>query len=252
MFSETAEYYDLLYSTVKDYAREVPAIVATLRRLSPQARTVLDVGCGSGEHARRLAAEGFVVDGIDLDPVFIRIARDKHPTGEFVVADMSDFHLGRTYDAVLCLFSSIGYVRTLDRLEATLRCFREHLAGDGAILVEPWFPPGFMTDGMVARNEAASAEVRITRLARTEIVGRLSRLHFDYEVHDARGVRRLREVHELGLFTVDEQLAAFTRAGLDARFEPTGFGDRGLFVARPDVGRAWSGPPGKTDTPDTA
>lgn len=234
MFSETAEYYDLLYATFKDYGREVPGIVATLRRLNPHVRTVLDVGCGTGEHARRLATDGFVIDGIDLDPVFIRIARDKHPTGEFVVADMSDFHLGRTYDAVLCLFSSIGYLRTLARVEAALRCFTEHLVPNGVALVEPWFPPGFLTDGMVARHEAASDDVRITRIARTEIDGRLSRLHFDYEISDASGIRQLREVHELGLFTVEEQLDAFTRAGLEARFEPTGFCDRGLFVAHPD------------------
>jgi SAM-dependent methyltransferase len=231
MFTATAEYYDLLYATIKDYAREVPAIAAMLRRLNPGARTVLDVGCGTGEHARRLAAEGFGVDGIDLDPVFIRIAADKHPAGTFTVADMSDFHLGRTYDAVLCLFSSIGYVRTLERLEATLRCFHEHLGAGGVILLEPWFPPGFMTDGFTARNEAQGDGVRITRSARTEIGGRISRLHFDYEISDARGVRHASEVHELGLFTVAEQLAAFERAGLQARFEPAGFGDRGLFVA---------------------
>ena len=231
MFSETAEYYDLLYSTIKDYAREVPEIAAMLRRLNPQARTVLDVGCGSGEHARRLGAAGFVVDGIDLDPVFIQIARGKHLAGTFVVADMANFHLGRAYDAVICLFSSIGYVRTLARVESALRCFREHLADGGVVLVEPWFPPGFLTDGFVMRNEGADDGVRIVRNSRTEIDGRISRLHFDYEITDARGTRRTQEIHELGLFTVDEQLAAFTRAGLDARFEPVGFCDRGLFIA---------------------
>ncbi len=235
MFTETAEYYDLLYSTIKDYAREVPEIAAMLRRLNPRGRTVLDVGCGSGEHARRLAAEGFAVDGIDLDPVFIRIARDKHPAGTFVVADMAEFHLGRTYDVVLCLFSSIGYVRTLERVESTLRCFREHLADGGVVLVEPWFPPGFMTDGFVMRNEGADDALRIVRNARTEIDGRISRLHFEYEITNAQGTRHTREVHELGLFTVEEQLAAFEAAGLQARFDPAGFCDRGLFVARPAI-----------------
>jgi len=51
---------------------------------------------------------------------------------------MSDFHLPRRYDAVLCLFSSIGYLRTLDRVEAALACFQEHLAPGGVLIVEPW------------------------------------------------------------------------------------------------------------------
>jgi Methyltransferase domain len=58
-----------------------------------RSQTVLDVACGTGEHARLLAAQGFVVDGLDLDPAFVRIAEQKHPAGQFFAADMRDFHL---------------------------------------------------------------------------------------------------------------------------------------------------------------
>src|SRR5215467_280058 len=105
MFDSSAEYYDLLYSTLKDYAAETAAIAALLRRLNPDCRTVLDVACGTGEHAHRLAALGFEVDGLDLNPGFVAIARTKHPVGRFVVGDMTDFHAKARYDAVLCLFS---------------------------------------------------------------------------------------------------------------------------------------------------
>src|SRR5215471_16221397 len=106
MFDASAEYYDLLYSTFKDYAAETAVIAALLRRLNPNCRTVLDVACGTGEHANRLAALGFDVDGFDLNPAFVTIARAKHPAGRFFVADMTDFHAARRYDAVICLFSS--------------------------------------------------------------------------------------------------------------------------------------------------
>jgi hypothetical protein len=56
----------------------------------------------------------------------VRIAQAKHRVGEFHEANMVDFHLGRRYDVVLCLFSSIGYVRTLPDLGRALTCFREH------------------------------------------------------------------------------------------------------------------------------
>src|SRR5947207_13954595 len=120
MFTASAEFYDLIYSTFKDYSAEVAQIASMLRRVNPRCQTVLDVACGTGEHARRLAADGFVVDGLDLDPAFVRIAREKNPAGRFVEADMSDFHLAQRYDAVLCLFSSIGYLRTLDRVACAL------------------------------------------------------------------------------------------------------------------------------------
>lgn len=233
MFDASAAHYDLLYSTFKDYAAETAAIAQLLRRLNPACRTVLDVACGTGEHAKRLAADGFDVDGLDLSPAFVAIARAKHPAGRFFVADMTDFRVAPRYDAVMCLFSSIGYVRTLDRVEVALRSFRDHLAPGGVILVEPWFPPDVLDTTGVFRNSAEADGVRIDRAAHNEIDGRISRLHFDYEVTDAAGTRHVSEVHELGLFTTDEMLDAFHRAGLDVDHDPKGLTGRGLFVGRP-------------------
>jgi ubiquinone/menaquinone biosynthesis C-methylase UbiE len=69
MFSASAELYDLVYSGFKDYAAETAQLVALIRQAHPQARTVLDVACGTGEHARLLVEQhGFEVDGLDLDP----------------------------------------------------------------------------------------------------------------------------------------------------------------------------------------
>lgn len=232
MFSVSAEFYDLIYSTFKDYTGEATQLADLLRRLNPQCQTVLDVACGTGEHARLLAARGFVVDGLDLDPAFVRIAKQKHPAGRFFEADMSDFQLSHRYDAVLCLFSSIGYLRTLDRVVGALTCFREHLAPNGVIVVEPWFAPGVLEHGRVARNTGEANGLRVTRVARVEVEGRLSRLHFDYEIADGTGTRRASEIHELGLFTTAELMEAFRNAGLDADHDPKGLTDRGLFVAR--------------------
>src|SRR6266581_5915433 len=142
MFTASAEFYDLIYSTFKDYPGEAAQIASLLRRHNPRCQTVLDAACGTGEHVRLLAAEGFAVDGLDLDPAFVRISQQKHRTGRFFEADMSDFHLLHRYDAVLCLFSSIGYLKTLDRVGQALIRFREHLAPGGVIVIEPWFPPG--------------------------------------------------------------------------------------------------------------
>jgi len=238
MFSASAEFYDLIYSTFKDYTREAAHIASLLRRFNPRCRTVLDVACGTGEHARLLAARGFVVDGVDLDPAFVRIAAQKHPAGRFFEADMSDFHLSDRYDAVLCLFSSIGYLKTLDRVARALACFREHLAPGGAIVIEPWFAPGGLDPTRVSRQTGEANGVRVSRVSRVEIEGSLSRLLFDYEITDGMGTRRTSEVHELGLFTTAELMRTFREAGLDADHDPQGLTDRGLFVAKVGAGRA--------------
>lgn len=233
MFSASAEFYDLIYSTFKDYATEVAQLTSLLRRLNPACTTLLDVACGTGEHARLLSAQGFRVDGLDLDPAFLAIARRKNPDGRFFEADMSDFHLPHRYDAVLCLFSSIGYMKTLDRVTGALRCFREHLVPGGVVVVEPWFPPGGLDPARVATNVGEANGIRVSRTSRVVIDGRVSRLLFDYEITDAAGIRHASEVHELGQFTTEEQLQAFHQAGFDVEHDPKGLMDRGLFVAKP-------------------
>jgi SAM-dependent methyltransferase len=235
VFDASAKYYDLIYSALRDYDRETAGLAAWLRRGNPACRTVLDAACGTGEHARRLAAAGFDVDGFDLNATFVAIAQAKHPDGRFFVADMQDFHVGRRYDAVVCLFSSIGYLLTLDRVQSALRCFREHLAPGGAVVVEPWFPPGALSTTRMFNVTGEANGVRVDRRAWNEVDGRVSRLHFDYDITDRTGTRHAAEVHELGLFTTGEMLDAFRRAGLEAVHDPVGLTDRGLFVGRAAV-----------------
>lgn len=238
MFTGSAEAYDAIYLSVKDYPAEAGQIAALARATSPGCRSILDVACGTGEHARLLATEhGFVVDGIDVNVEFLRLARLKHPAGRFVRADMADFHLDRRYDVVLCLFSSIGYARTLERVEAALRCFADHLAPGGVVIVEPWFEPGTMQAGYRTRHTGAGPGFTVERLGVTELDGRLSRIRFEYTIEGPEGPRRATEVHELGLFTPAEMMAACTAAGLDAHHDPDGLTGRGLYVARRAAGR---------------
>ncbi len=232
MFDTSAEFYDLIYSTFKNYKNETRQIANLLHRFNPRCQTVLDVACGTGEHARLLAAEGFTVDGLDLNPAFVRSAKQKHPDGRFFKADMSEFRVPYRYDAVLCLFSSIGYLQTLDRIARALNRFREHLLPAGVILVEPWFEPGALDPKRVSRIQAQGDGICVTRVSGVEIEDRISRLHFDYEIVDAAGCRRTSEIHELGLFSSAELLDAFRKAGLAADYDPKGLTDRGLYVAR--------------------
>ena len=233
MFTESAELYDLVYGSFKNYEVESDKIAALLKRARPGLRTVLDVACGTGEHARQLRLRhGLHVDGIDLDPKFVEIARRKNPESTFTLANMSDFHVAERYDAVVCLFSSIGYVRTLDNVRDALECFRRHTDPLGIVVVEPWLPPGVIDPSRRSTDVGEAEGIRVVRHARVDAEDRMSWIHFDYEITDANGTRKTSEVHELGLFTPDEMLEAFKSVGLTATFDPQGLIGRGLYVAR--------------------
>jgi hypothetical protein len=100
------------------------------------------------------------------------------------------------------------------------------------VLVEPWFAPGTMQHGRVSINTAESGDVRVARMAHTEVEGRLSRIRFEYLIGRPSGIAHAVELHELGLFSTEEQLRAFEEAGLMATHDPVGLDGRGLFIAR--------------------
>jgi SAM-dependent methyltransferase len=230
MFSRTAQYYDLIYS-FKDYAAETVKIRDVIRKEHPAARSILDIACGTAEHAKLLSSE-FSVDGIDLQPEFVEIAQSKVPTGSFSIADMRSFQLGKKYDVVQCLFSSIGYLKQGDEIVQALECFAQHLATGGIILIEPWLTPEIWRVGSPHMQTVDQPDLKICRMGVTGRQGNLALLPMNYMIATPNGLDYLHEDHELALYTVEEMLAFFQRARLKVEHDPVGISGRGLYVAR--------------------
>ena len=232
MFSESARLYDLIYRE-KDYGAEVEYVAEVIHSRTPAATTLLDVGCGTGEHMRRFATDyGFRTDGIDIEPSLVALARQKLSAARISVADMTDFDLGRTYDAIVCLFSSIGYVRTVANLQHAITAMARHLTPDGVVVVEPWFEPGALDGGHVTCVTRDGPDGPVCRMTHTEVDGRISRLRFEYLMGTVEGLQRVSEVHELGLFSREEMIEAFQRAGLtNVHMDIAGPSGRGLYTA---------------------
>ena len=111
--------------------------VRSWRSDAPRAETLLDVACGTGHHME-LLREWFTVEGVDLEPGLLEVARSRLPGVPLHLGDMRTFNLGRQFDVVTCLFSSIGYMQTPEDLLHALVNMAGHLAPDGVMLVEPW------------------------------------------------------------------------------------------------------------------
>ena len=118
-YRSAARAYDLFYSE-KDYAEEAGAVVALAEQYSPGARSLLDVGCGTGVHLSHLASHYARVVGVDASAEMLGEARAAFPEIPFHQGDMRTFALGDTFDVVTCLFSAVGYMTTVDDLHTAV------------------------------------------------------------------------------------------------------------------------------------
>lgn len=235
MFENSAELYDAIYrSQGKDYAAEVKQVTGLILERAPEARTLLDVGCASGVHLEYFR-ERFTCTGLDIGAELLEVARGRFgDTIDFHQGDMADFDLGRQFDAVVCLFSSIGYVCTYERLVSTARVFARHLRPGGVVVVEPWHTPDAWDDKnasiLTVIDEENLQGARIFH--KTARQGRLTALELHYLVATADDVDYRIERHELGLFSFDEYLEAFRTAGFTVELDREGLIGRGLIIGR--------------------
>jgi len=231
MFSKSATLYDAIYLNMgKDYAGEAEKVHAFIQqhKQSP-GNLLLDVACGTGLHIGTLSGH-YQVEGLDLDKEMLAAARHKHPRIPFHHADMLDFDLHRQFDAVTCLFSSIGYVQTVPNLNKAVANMASHLKPGGVLLVEPWFSPDSWKTGKVHALFVDQPDLKITRMNISERKDRLSFFNFHYLVGTHEGIEHFTELHELGLFTESEYMDAFRAAGLDTLYDPVGLDGRGLYI----------------------
>lgn len=232
MFTKTAEFYDAIYSW-KDYAKESQVLLDFIaRHKRSQGSTMLDVACGTGGHLTFLK-DAFSVEGLDLDDNMLAIARAKHPGVQFHHGDMIHFDLGRSFDAVVCLFSSIGYVKRLAGLKRAVANMARHVTPGGVLVIEPWLTPEKIEGGNrppVHSLFVDRPELKIARLNETAIENGIYRSNFHYLIGHHGQIHYLRERHELGMFTHEQYLAAFQEAGLEVHYDAQGLMGRGLYI----------------------
>jgi SAM-dependent methyltransferase len=230
VFSRSARLYDAIYS-FKDYAAEAASLHELIQARRPGAATLLDVACGTGLHLDELR-RWYRCAGLDADPQLLAVARERLPPEVALHEDdMRDFDLGRRFDAVTCMFSSIGYLRDVDELGAAVASMARRLEPDGVLVVEPWLSKDRMQLPHVGAVFVDEPELKIARINCVEVDGNRSILELHYLVGRPDGVEHFTELHELTLFEVHEMLAAFRAAGLEVDHDPEGGPmRRGLYV----------------------
>ena len=160
----------------------------------------------------------------------LEVARQRLPGIVFHQADMVDFNLGRKFDAIVCLFSSIGYVKTVSRLKQTLRNMARHLHPGGVLIVEPWLKPEVYKPGKLHAVFVDQPDLKLARMSISEREGSIAKFDFHFLVATHEGIEYFVEHHEMGLFSHEDYVAAFKEAGLEVTCDSEGLTGRGLYI----------------------
>ena len=231
VFSKTARYYDKLYAK-KDYAGEVQRLISLLDVQSDSNQmTLLDVACGTGLHLEHLARH-FRVEGLDICPELLEIARERIPGICLHLGDMTHFALGKQFDIVTCLFSSIGYAKTLDKLKDAVCSMTARLKPQGVLAIEPWFTPENWHPNTVHGMYIDEPDLKIARINTSFVKGKVSVFDLHHLVGTPEGTEYLVEHHELGLFEVKEMISVMEEVGLTVQYDADGLTGRGLYIGR--------------------
>ncbi|BCB88501.1 class I SAM-dependent methyltransferase [Phytohabitans suffuscus] len=219
--AQHAALYDAAFhSRGKDYPGEAAAIVELVRQRRPEARTLLDVACGTGLHLRTFAAEFDEVEGVELSPAMLDIARRRLPGVPLRAGDMRTFDLGRTFDAVTCVSNAVAEVETREGLALALRRMAAHLAPGGVLVVEPWYFPENYLDGYVGGHVFRDGDRVVSRVTHSTRHGDTTRHTVAFMVATPAGITQFTDVCVLGLFTREEYLDALADAGVKAELVP--------------------------------
>ncbi len=130
-----AELYDL---SVPDWPGEIDFYQQLAAQTRSSGESVLEVACGTGRVAIRLAQDGVHVTGIDRSTAMLDVARGKSatmPNVRWVQADMRSFDLGTAFGLVIIPGHSFQHMLTPADQVACLACIRQHLIADGVLVI---------------------------------------------------------------------------------------------------------------------
>lgn len=149
VFGETyANQYDELVRD-KDYLQECDLIEQVFQRFGTEKiQTLVDFGCGTGNHSIPLAQRGYEVTGVDISQDMLDVARRKSMSVgaqvTWLKGDVRNIQAGGPFDAGLFMFAVFGYQHSNEDMTRTLGNARRHIRSGGLLAFDVWYGPAVL------------------------------------------------------------------------------------------------------------
>jgi len=227
VFGNYAHYYYLLFQD-KDYAGEVAFVCDLLQRYAPNATSILELGSGTGLHAKLLVEKGYTVCGIDqsqdmLEKAQVRLlelSTEQSCQLQFSQGDIRSFRADQRFDVVISLFHVMSYQTTNQDLQAAFATARHHLKPGGVFLFDCWYGPAVLSDRPTVKVKRLEDDrITVTRIAEPVMYPNQNRVDVNYQIliqdRQSGSFEELQETHPMRYLFKPEVDLLLTQCGFE-------------------------------------
>lgn len=240
-----AHFYDLLMQDAP-YEEWFAFLLDVVKEERPQAKKVLDLGCGTGRIALLLAEQGFQVTGVDLSEEMLSIASErmyesKIPPFPLFHQDMRELNLSTRFDFIYSFCDSLNYLLDEKDVVRTFMNVANHLVEGGLFLFDVHSPYKILHvygKGPIVEEDEELAYIWVPEVEREQL-SVSHHLHFFIQEEEDL-YRRISEVHHQRAYSIEDLKqwlsdAGFSIVRISADFkkdEPKEDSERIFFVAK--------------------
>jgi SAM-dependent methyltransferase len=137
LYHRLAEYYFTIEKVHRNIENDISLVRSYLHGI--KSPSLLDLGCGTGEHLLQLSRYGIRCVGLDNSEEMLAVARKRSPGKiEFIKSNITDFDYYDDYDMVISLFGSLNYLLDDREIDTVMWNTWRALKPGGIGLFEIW------------------------------------------------------------------------------------------------------------------
>lgn len=227
VFGNYSCYYDLLYSE-KDYEHEAIFVDSIIKEYKPEAKTIIDLGCGTGRHDICLS-ENYSITGVDQSEKMLAYARKTAYSKEYAKCsspiifhqgDIRKIQLGLKFDCAISLFHVMSYQTHNSDIFKTLKTVKKHLHLDGLFIFDFWYGPAVLSEKPSVRiKRMEDNNYKVVRLAEPVMHPNKNIVDVNYTAiitNKQTGIsQEIKETHHMRYFFIPEIRIFLRQSGFE-------------------------------------
>lgn len=202
-------FYDHLYKE-KKYNKEFSIIKKVIKKYLNKPKSLMDLGCGTGNYSKLMTDLGMEVLGVDASAHMLKIAKKKYKMNKrlkFIHCDINNLKIYKKFDIISALFHILSYQTTTKNILKFFANSQKHLKKNGILIFDFWFKDGVLNlKHPLKRRIVTNKTFTIYRVTRSNWLKKIDQIHDTHEMivinKKNNKTKIFQETHKMKFFTL--------------------------------------------------